>query len=97
MIDYNRYIEQLKAHEAPVDHDLLYTKVQARLSRSFPVPRLALVGALAVLALAFGIYYGARLQQPQAAVTDDEVVMSYVFESEKNIDGPVVSYVLANW
>ena len=82
MKQYNQYVEELKQSGSSPDYQALYCQIDSKINkRSFlTLPRLALASLLLVLLLSFGVYWSTD----RWAQTNEDALISYVFEQESN-------------
>jgi dolichol kinase len=90
MADYNEYLSEIKKPQAGPDFARLHAQIEQKAGRRAVRARLALAGTLAVFILAFAVYY----LYPSGTVGNNDVLISYVFEQQETIDGPILEYVL---
>ena len=89
MKEYEGFIAKIREDEGKADYDRLLSRIEMRVSRRRAGVGVALAGALAVMLLAFAVYF----YYPGSQGSGNDVLMSFVFEQE-SVDGPLLDYVL---
>jgi hypothetical protein len=84
---YYNFIKDLREHDLPANYEAMFARIKQQASKRLADRNLKLLGALAVVLVAVGIYFG--LSRPGT----DASIMNYVFDQEKINDSPIISYV----
>jgi len=96
MVNYNEYINKLKQSNPPADYGRMQAQINQKAARYslFHLPQLqfAITASLVILLLSFGFY----MTYPVNQASNDEVLMSYVFNGETINDSVLLDYVFEN-
>jgi len=96
MANYSEYIDKLKISNPPADYGKMLANINRKTAKQplFHLPQLqfAITASLVILLLSFGFY----LTYPINQASNDEVLMSYVFNGETIDDSVLLDYVFEN-
>jgi hypothetical protein len=84
---YYNFIKELREHDLPANYQALFERIRQKTEKRVSEQRLALAGALAVLLIAVGLYFGFFRADSSASI------MNYVFGYEEVNSSPIISYV----
>lgn len=94
MVDYNEYLRELKGLKADIDYDKNYGsikgKLAARPSPLFLKTVFPLAGALAVLLIAFALFYNLKIG------AGSDTIAGYLEEGQSINGSPLMTYVFGD-
>jgi len=91
MISYENYIGKLKESRPKINFDQVFAQVFHK--RIYYFPKLAMAAALTVFVVFLSLF---GVQSSYQASKSDDILMSYVFDSDQSSGAVVVDYVFDN-